>query len=97
MQRNAFILGWLESVPQDKFREEVMRLIELGWWPHMCQDDHEPVGWSGDDERCPVCRMRDEMEARSEYCPFCHAAPGEPCSWSGDDPHPPSIPGPRYS
>lgn len=32
-------------------------------YPHQCRDDHEEIGWRGDDERCPVCRMRDALEA----------------------------------
>lgn len=34
-------------------------------YPHMCRDDHDEIGYSGDSERCPVCRMRDELEAEN--------------------------------
>lgn len=37
-------------------------------YPHFCCDGHENIGHanSGDDERCPLCRMRDELDAASE-------------------------------
>ena len=31
-------------------------------YPHFCRDDHDEVGFSGDAEVCPVCRMRNERE-----------------------------------
>jgi len=35
-------------------------------YPHMCRDGHREVGWSGDDERCPVCEAEDaEAQALS--------------------------------
>ena len=27
----------------------------LAPFPHLCQDEHPPVRWSGDGEMCPVC------------------------------------------
>lgn len=33
-------------------------------YPHMCRDGHPEVGHSTDNERCPVCLMRDERDAR---------------------------------
>ena len=33
--------------------------------PHMCRDDHEEVWHAGsDDERCPICKVRDDQEKR---------------------------------
>jgi len=26
-------------------------------WPHMCRDGHEPLGFAGDDEMCPACKV----------------------------------------
>ena len=32
-------------------------------YPHWCQDEHAPLGFRGDDERCPACRLRDTLLA----------------------------------
>ena len=29
-------------------------------YPHMCRDGHDEIGFSGDEERCPMCRMMED-------------------------------------
>lgn len=38
-------------------------MSDMNVWPHYCETDHEPIGHAGDDERCPLCKMRDERDA----------------------------------
>ena len=48
--------------------------------PHACALDHPEIRFGGDDERCPVCRLRDEVETlkhevnqirRQQYLDLC--------------------------
>ena len=32
-------------------------------YPHWCRDGHEPLGFGGDNERCPACKLRDDLLA----------------------------------
>ena len=43
--------------------ERKLEAAEANSHPHMCQMDHPKIGYSGDDERCPVCIERDKREA----------------------------------
>lgn len=42
-----------------------IKLAETRSYPHMCRMDHEEIGHrDSSEERCPMCRMRDEYEAQ---------------------------------
>ena len=32
-------------------------------FPHYCATDHWPIGYSGDEERCPLCIMSDVLQS----------------------------------
>ena len=43
-------------------------MSDMNVGPHYCEHEHEPIGHAGDDERCPLCRMRDDLAAaRNAY------------------------------
>ena len=37
----------------------------LAPFPHLCQDEHPPVRWSGDGEMCPVCVAKSALASGS--------------------------------
>jgi len=41
-----------------------LEALALNSYPHMCRDEHDQIGWRGDDERCPVCRERDQLRTQ---------------------------------
>lgn len=53
-------------------------------FPHLCQDGHEPIGFQGDAEECPVCRvlsicagcddLADQLDADGEDVQLSHAS-----------------------
>lgn len=36
-------------------------------FPHTCQDGHELIGWRGDGELCPMCRVISEFDQVDGY------------------------------
>jgi hypothetical protein len=44
---------------------EILAFYEQGGahrYPHMCRDGHDEVGWRGEGEQCPVCKLKAHAE-----------------------------------
>lgn len=76
----CLLLLWAVSVEKDGLRPALLG-ANMKVYPHMCRDGHDEIGFSGDDERCPICRLgftRDDLEAvysgilalRQDQCPL---------------------------
>jgi hypothetical protein len=54
----------LASVPEPEARQ---------FYPHMCRDEHDEIGFRGDEELCPVCRTKNDAEALVwEFAAWAH-------------------------
>lgn len=46
---------------QNERQAESLKHLDPKAYPHMCRDDHEQIGFSGDDELCPVCKRENTI------------------------------------
>jgi len=64
-QQIAASLNFETYVSDIEKRDAEIAQLRHGSYPHMCRDGHVQIGHSdsGDDERCPLCRVNDAFAA----------------------------------
>ena len=65
-QAEAALQKQVERREEEKLRavqaeDDLAALKAQHRYPHMCRDGHPEIGHSTDNERCPVCLLRDRV------------------------------------
>jgi hypothetical protein len=58
---NPLYLNTLTALLREVIEDAKGTLFQF--YPHMCRDGHDEVGWRGDEELCPACRALNAKDA----------------------------------